>query len=507
MKPINLFLLALIFSTGFISAQNKRPNIILIFSDDHAYQAISAYGNKLVQTPNIDRIANAGALLENNFVTNSICGPSRATLLTGKYSHKNGYYDNGRTPFNISQLVFPELLQQNGYQTAWVGKMHLNALPNGFDYLNVLSGVGGQGSYYNPEFVNKNNDTLKYKGYVTNLITDFFFDWLQQRDSNKPFFAVIGEKATHRTWEPDIQDLGAYDNIEFPLPDNFFDNYDTRSAAQQQDMTIDKTMRLKEDLKVGLVFNNRNLDSFQAQAYNDYYGKITREFEKLQPKGKDLVKWKFQRYLKDYYATAKSMDRNIGRILDYLDSTGLSNNTVVIYASDQGFYLGEHGWFDKRFIYEQSLKTAFVIRYPGVIKPGLRIKEFVSNIDWAPTLLDIAGVKSPAEMQGVSFVPVLKQQTPANWKKDFYYHYYEYPRPHQVSPHFGIRTEDYLLVRFYKGVDAWELFDLKKDPKEMNNVYNNAQYARIITTLKEKLKKLIIQYDDKNALEIFNKPI
>lgn len=537
MKIVGLVgIIGLLFATAGY-AQNKQPNIIFILSDDHAYQATSAYGNKLIQTPGIDRIAKEGALLENNFVVNSICGPSRATLLTGKYSHTNGFYDNTGKKFDTSQLIFSEVLQKSGYQTAWVGKMHLNALPRGFDYLNVLSSAGGQGTYFNPEFVNNHNDTASYKGYVTNLISDFFFDWLQKRDESKPFFAVVGEKATHRSWLPDIQDLGAYDDIDFPLPDDFFDNYDTRLAAKDQDMTIDKTMRLKEDLKVGAkfgtditdqdideqvkdtrklypnysinktLFKKGSLDTAQTKAYREYYGKITREFEEKKLTGKELVKWKYQRYLKDYYATAKSLDRNINRILQYLDSTGLSKNTVVIYASDQGFYLGEHGWFDKRFIYEQSLKTSFVVRYPGVIKPGIRIKPFVANVDWAPTILDIAGAKIPAEIQGRSFLPVLKQQTPKDWRKDVYYHYYEYPQPHHVSPHFGIRAKDYLLVRFYKGVESWELFDLKKDPDELHNIYTDSGYQKIIADLKNRLKALILQYDDKEALEIFNQQV
>jgi arylsulfatase A-like enzyme len=544
MKVIISFVMTVLLCSG-IFAQSKRPNIIFILSDDHAYQAISAYGNKIVQTPNIDRIANGGALLQNNFVANSLCGPSRATLLTGKFSHKNGYYDNGGTAFNINQLVFPQLLQSQGYQTAWIGKMHLNILPNGFDYLNVLSGNGGQGTYFNPEFVNRNKDTTAYKGYVTDLISNFFFNWLQNLDTSKPFFAVVGEKATHREWYPDIQDLGAYDNIDFPLPDDFFDNYDTRLAAQQQDMTIDKTMRIKEDLKIGQPFGLRlsaaQLDSFrevlaerypgrqftdedirlkkadwdgyarmdagQAQAYQNYYGKITKEFESKHLTGKDLVKWKFERYLKDYYATAKSMDRNIGRILDYLDSTGLSKNTVVIYASDQGFYLGEHGWFDKRFMYDESLRTPCLIRYPGTIKPGIKVNDLISNIDWAPTVLDIAGIKTPAEMQGESFLPLLKGDMNTNWRKEVYYHYYEYPQPHHVSPHFGLRTKDYLLIRFYKGVESWELFDLKKDPEELNNVYSDPKYQKLVAELKERLKQQILKYDDKDALEIFNKQL
>ncbi|NLU95544.1 sulfatase [Chitinophaga sp. Ak27] len=536
MKRILLALALLL--PGMAIAQSK-PNIIFILSDDHAYQAISAYGNRLVQTPNIDRIAHGGALLTNNLVANSICGPSRATLLTGKYSHKNGYTLNEKT-FDVHQETFPVLLQQNGYQTAWIGKLHLGSLPIGFNYFNILP---GQGHYYNPDFINNNNDTIRYKGYVTNLISDFFFNWLQGRDTSKPFFAVIGEKATHREWLPEIQDLGAYDDINFPLPTTFFDTYDTREAAKDQDMTIDKTMRLAEDLKVHQPFGLQNyeqdkprlqqwlqknypgrrfsetelkefyirqgeyrrLDEAQQQAFNHYYrDKITKDFEEKKLSGKELVKWKFQRYLKDYYATAKSLDRNIGKILDYLDSTGLSKNTIVIYASDQGFYLGEHGWFDKRFIYNESLKTAFAIRYPGVIKPGTKLDALVSNTDWAPTILDIAGAKIPSEIQGRSFLPLLKHQPVKDWRKAAYYHYYEYPEPHHVSPHFGLRTKDYMLARFYKGVNSWELFDLKKDPNQLKNVYNNPSYAAIKQQLLQQLKALILEYDDQEALEIYN---
>ena len=515
MKIFKTFCTVCLMYSGIVNAQNKKPNIIFILSDDHAYQATSAYGNKLIQTPNIDRIANEGALLLNNFVANSICGPSRATLLTGKYSHKNGFYDNGGTRFNTSQLVFPQLLQKNGYKTAWIGKLHLNALPNGFNYLNVLAGAGGQGTYFNPDFVNNNNDTIAYKGYVTDLITDFFFNWLQERDTSKPFFAIVGEKATHRSWYPDLQDLGAYDSIDFPLPDDFFDNYDTRLAAKEQDMTIDKTMRLKEDLKVGEDFETSEAnfifkgkpDLVEIEGYKHYYEKITEGSEDKKLSGKDLVRWKFERYLKDYYATARSLDRNVGKILNYLDSTGLSKNTVVIYTSDQGFYLGEHGWFDKRFMYEQSLKTAFLVRYPNVIKPGTRVNGFISNIDWAPTMLDIAGVKSADEIQGRSFLPLLKGQQPTNWRKDVYYHYYEYPEPHHVSPHFGIRTRNYVLIRFYKGVESWELFDLRKDPEELHNIYNDSKYKEIVSELKNKLKKLILQYDDKEALVLFSRQL
>jgi arylsulfatase A-like enzyme len=484
----------------FLFAQKRQPNIIFILSDDHAYQATSAYGNKQVQTPNIDRIAKEGAKFNNTFVANSICGPSRASFLTGKYSHKNGYPANEQT-FDVNQFTFPQLLQKNGYQTAWIGKLHLGSLPIGFDYFNILP---GQGQYVNPDFINNQKDTIRYNGYVTNLISDFFFNWMKERDSSKPFFAVVGEKATHRPWLPDIEDLGAYDDIQFELPKTFYDNYEGRLAAQNQDMSIEKTFILPYDLKIGQKFGDRfNLE--QQDAYNNYYSKITREFETANLSGKALTEWKFQRYLKDYLATAKSMDRNIGRILDYLDSTGLTENTVVIYASDQGFYMGEHGWFDKRFMYDESLKTSFVARYPGVIKPGTEINQIVSNIDWAPTVLDIAGVKAPAEVQGKSVLPLMKKQAVQGWRNAFYYHYYEYPEPHRVSPHFGLRTNDYLLIRFYKGVESWELFDLKKDPDQLKNVFGKKEYAAVLAKLKAKLKEQILQYDDKEALEIFNK--
>lgn len=483
----------------------SQPNIIFIFSDDHAYQAISAYGSKLTRTPNIDRIAREGAILNNNLVTNSICGPSRATLLTGKYSHLNGYKVNERK-FEVNQPVFPEVLQKNGYQTAWIGKMHLGSMPHGFDYLNVLP---GQGQYYNPDFINGRNETVRYPGYVTNVTTQLSLDWLKGRDPAKPFFLVVGHKATHREWLPDLPDLGAYDKVTFPLPSTFYDNYDGRAAARDQDMTIDKTMRLKEDLKVHANYDQKGgyttysrLSPEQRKAFADYYeGKVSREFDEKQLTGKALVEWKYQRYLRDYLATANSLDRNIGELLNYLDQTGLAQNTVVIYASDQGFYLGEHGWFDKRFIYEESLKTPFVIRYPGVIKPGTKLNQLVSNIDWAPTVLNLAGAAIPSDIQGQSFLPLLKgEKTP--WRKEAYYHYYEYPEPHHVSPHFGLRTERYKLVRFYGPTDFWELYDLKTDPREVRNLYGQKGYEAITADLKVRLRAQIEQYKDDDAVKL-----
>lgn len=515
----------------------SRPNVIFIISDDHTSQAISAYGSKLAKTPNIDRIAREGAILYNNIISNSICGPSRATLLTGKFSHTNGYKLNEKV-FDINQPVFPEELQKNGYQTAWVGKMHLGSLPHGFDYLNILP---GHGSYYNSDFVNSQNQTKRYPGYVTDVVTQLSTEWLDRRDTSKPFFLVVGHKATHREWMPAIEDLGAYDNVTFPIPPTFYDQYEGRLAAQKQDMTIDKTMRLKEDLKIHVdyeldeskmdqakkelneaYFGNqpitperdkqlenfvrngsyKRLDPEQKKAFSTYYNRISREFDEQKLSGKALVEWKYQRYMRDYLATANSLDRNIGKLLAYLDQTGLAKNTVVIYTSDQGFYLGEHGWFDKRWIYEESLKTPFVIRYPGVIKPGTQVRHVVSNVDWAPTLLNIMGTAVPGELQGKSFLPVLTGKK-ANWQDQAYYHYYEYPEPHHVSPHFGLRTERYTIARFYGPENFWELYDIQKDPHNLKNLYGQKGYETITASLKTQLKAHIVKNKDAEALTIF----
>ena len=435
------------------------------------------------------------------FITNSICGPSRACFLTGKYSHVNGYTLNERV-FNVNQEVFPMLLQKAGYQTAWIGKMHLGTLPPGFDYLDVLP---GQGQYYNPDFINTEHKTRRVEGYVTDLITQFSLDWLKQRDTAKPFFLVVGEKATHREWLPALEDLGAYDAVQFPLPPNFYDNYQGRTAAAQQDMTIDKTMRLKEDLKVHVDYDhtdtyNRFTPEQKAKFYDYYENKVSAEFDRKKLTGKALVEWKYQRYLKDYLATANSLDRNIGKILDWLDRSGLSKNTIVIYASDQGFYLGEHGWFDKRFMYEESLRTAFLMRWPGKINPGSLVNSFALGIDWAPTLLDAAGVQIPDAIQGKSFLSLLNNKNSGSWRKEIYYHYYEFPEPHHVYPHFGIRTEQYKLIRFYGGISDWELYDLKKDPHEMKNIYSEKGNEKIITSLKSDLEKLARAYQDTAVL-------
>ncbi|PRD56095.1 sulfatase family protein [Sphingobacterium gobiense] len=479
--------------------KRKRPNIIFIFSDDHAYQAISAYGSTLTQTPNIDRLANEGVILKNQLVTNSICGPSRATLLTGKYSHKNGFKANENS-FDLNQTLFTTELQKAGYNTAWVGKWHLGTLPT--QALNYFKILPGQGHYYNPDFIHNNGDTVRHEGYVTDVITSFARDFIEQQDGDKPFLLVVGHKATHREWMPDIRDLGAFDSVDFPIPESFYDDYTGRAAAKDQDMTIDKTMVLRQDLKVGQVFKGR-YTSEQAESLSDYYGEISKEFIDKKLKGKELVEWKYQRYLKDYLSTAKSLDRNIGELLDYLDESGLAENTVVIYASDQGFYLGEHGWFDKRFIYEESLKTPFVLRYPGVVKPGSELQDLVLNIDWAPTVLDLAGAAIPDDIQGNSFLPLLiNNQDSVQWRDAGYYHYYEFPQPHRVHPHFGIRTDRYKLVRFYGELNNWELFDLQKDPNELSNVIDDPDYSSVLDSLQDRLQRLILRYGDSEAEQI-----
>lgn len=482
------------------SAAGGRPNIIFILSDDHAYQAISAYGSRLAVTPNIDRIAREGALFTRAMVTNSICGPSRATLLTGKYSHKNGYTLNEKK-FNTGQPVFPMVMRDHGYQTAWIGKWHLGNLPRGFDYFRILN---GQGEYYNPDLIGP-SDTVRVEGYVTDIITRLTEEWLSARDTTKPFMLIVGEKATHREWLPDIQDLGAYDGVDLPLPSTFHDDYAGRRAAADQDMTIAHTMRLKEDLKVHADYEHSGIyDRFtpaQRKAFSDYYeNTVSRQYDALHDTGEALLRWKYQRYLKDYLSVARSLDRNIGRLLDYLDEKGLAKNTVVVYTSDQGFFLGEHGWFDKRWIYEESMRTPFVMRYPGVITPGRTVSTITLNIDWAPTILDIAGIARPGDMQGVSFLPLVKGEKVGDWRKAMYYHYYEFPQPHHVYPHFGIRTERWVLVRFYGPGNFWELYDLEKDPAEMKNLYPDPAYRETIARLKVQLKQLILQYDDREAL-------
>lgn len=503
---MKLFYTLLLVCTGMFTLAQQKPNILIIVSDDHAYQAISAYGSTITNTPNIDRIAKEGVLFKKAYVTNSICGPSRAVLLTGKYSNKNGFKDNENSSFDGSQNTFIKELRRNGYLTAWIGKWHLETQPQGFDYWQILP---SQGQYYNPDFLTMDGGQKRIEGYVTNVIEDVAEDWLSKRDTTRPFCLVIGHKATHRVWLPDTSDMGMYDKVTFPLPHDFYDNYAGRPAAQVQDMTIAKTMIMGYDLKMfadesaaDADGNIKRMNAAQRAKFDAYYRPVYHDFKSRNLTGNALTEWKYQRYMRDYLSTAASLDRNIGRTLDYLDQHHLTSNTIVIYLSDQGFYLGEHGWFDKRWMYEESFRTPMMMRYPGVVKPGTANNEFVMNVDIAPTLLKAAGVAVPTDMQGESFLPLITNKQ-AKGRSSMYYHYYENGE-HQVSPHFGIQTKRYKLIRFYKRVNSWELYDLEKDPHEMHNVFGQKGYGQIAHELHGQLLGLINKYDDEDARAIFN---
>jgi arylsulfatase A-like enzyme len=467
-------------------AEAKRPNILFIFSDDHAYQAISAYNDprKLIQTPNIDRLANEGIRFNRCFVTNSICGPSRATVITGKYSHMNGFYNNTNSRFDGTQATMPKLLQTAGYQTAIVGKWHLVTDPTGFDYWEILP---GQGIYYNPPMI-RNGEKVKHDGYVTDIITDLTLNWLKNRDKSKPFLMMCHHKAPHREWEPALKYLNHDNDRTYETPPTLFDDYAGRGKAEhEQDMTIAKTMN-DRDLK---LVAPPDLTPEQRKAWDAYYEPRNAAFRKANPQGNDLVRWKYNRYMHEYLGCIKSVDESVGQVLKFLDDEGLADNTLVVYSADQGFYLGEHGWFDKRWIFTESLRTPLLVRWPGKVKPGSVNEDIVSNLDYAETLLAAAGVSVPAEMQGRSFVPILQGQTPSDWRKAFYYHYYEYPGPHNVARHYAVATARYKLVHFYEPeFNYWELFDLEKDPLELKSVYGQPEYATVQQELGVELARL-----------------
>lgn len=508
------------------SMADNRPNIVFIFSDDHAFQAIGAYGGRLQSmdpTPHLDKLAAEGMRFDRFYVGNSICAPSRATLLTGKHSHKNGKLDN-RGAFDHDQQTFPKLLQKVGYQTAIVGKTHLKGDIQGFDYWETLP---GQGNYYQPDFNTK--DGMKtYEGYVTEITTDKSLDWLKnKRNDKKPFMLMIHQKAPHRSWCPPLDLLTKWDDIDVPEPDTLFDDYATRTtAAHKQDMSIEITMNLPNDLKVKTPEHNKMmLEQFakikkkrkgfipggekgvyyrmtpeQRKIWDAAYNPKNQKFLDAKLTGKDLVHWKYQRYMKDYLRCIYGVDRGIGRVMDYLKENNLEENTIVIYSSDQGFYLGEHGWFDKRFMYEESFRTPFIVKWPAKIKAGSVNTDLCQNIDWASTFLDLANAEIPADMQGRSLVPLFKGKKPADWRTSLYYTYYEYPHgSHSVRKHEGVSTKRYKLIRFY-GTDVpngeeWEFYDLEAAPKEMNNSYNNPEYASKVKEMKAELQKLRVKYD------------
>jgi arylsulfatase A-like enzyme len=467
-------------------APPRKPNMVFIFSDDHAFQAVSAYNDprRLVETPNIDRIGREGTRFDRCVVPNSICGPSRATLLTGKYSHLNGFYNNTNSRFDGSQTTFPKLLRASGYQTAVFGKWHLVSDPTGFDEWHILP---GQGVYYNPPMIHK-GERVKHEGYTTDVITDLSLKWLNNRDKSRPFLLMCQHKAPHREWEPALRHLGHDNDRVYPEPPTLFDDYSGRSKAERdQDMTIASTMT-DRDLK---LVPPPDLNSEQRKAWDAYYEPRNAAFKAKGLQGRDLVRWKYQRYMHDYLGCVKAVDESVGRLLKFLDDEGLAENTIVVYTSDQGFYLGEHGWFDKRWVFEESLRSPLLVRWPGVTKPGSSCPRLVSNLDFAETFLDAAGLPIPQEMQGRSLVPLLKGETQADWRKSFYYHYYEYPTPHHVRPHYAVVTERYKLVHFYTpDLDEWELFDLGNDPRELRNVAGDPGYAGVVAELKREVERL-----------------
>lgn len=504
-----------------------RPNIIYIMADDHAAQAISAFGHpisKLAPTPNIDRIAEEGALFENNFCTNSICGPSRAVVLTGKHNHINGFRMNGER-FDGSQQTFPKLLQKAGYNTAIVGKWHLHGYPEGFDYWNILN---DQGNYYNPQFITKKDsahinkkhidttahwtvklhDTTVVKGYATDLISDYAIDYIKEaKDKNQPFMLMVHHKAPHRNWMPALRHVNKYDSIQFPLPETYFATHEGSNASRDQQQTIYKDMYEGHDLKMTkkkgspeLAWNPWKTDfermtPEQRVAWDKAYQTKNDAFHDAKLSGKELAIWKGQRYLQEYLATIASVDEGVGKILDYLEANSLNENTIIVYTTDQGFYLGEKGWFDKRFMYEESLKMPLLMKYPKVIKAGTKIEALTQNLDFAETFLDFAGVEIPDDMQGKSFKPLLNGSLKEDEFRDaIYYHYYDYPAFHMVKRMYGVRTDKYKLIHVYDDIDQWELYHLENDPQELTNLIDNPEFDDIEKQLRKRLKKLQKEY-------------
>jgi len=464
-------------------------------ADDHASQAIGCYGSRLNRTPGIDRIAREGVRFDSCFCTNGICAPSRAVILTGKHSHLNGVRDNA-VAFDGTQMTFPKILREAGYETALLGKWHLKSDPTGFDRWTILP---GQGDYYNPDLIEMGT-RARHNGYVTDILTDMASDFLEaRRGGGKPFLLMLHHKAPHRNWQPAERHLHLYDGVEFPEPPTLFDDYETRSgAAFEQEMTIRDHMTLDSDLKLGPP--PARMDEAQRDAWEKAYGPKRADFERAALDGEALVRWKYRRYLQDYLGSIAAVDESVDRVLDVLDATGLADDTLVVYTSDQGFFLGEHGWFDKRFMYEEALRMPLVIRWPGRVRPGSINEDMVSNLDFAPTFLDVAGLGKPGEMQGRSFRPLLEGRRPGGWPESVYYHYYEYPAVHMAKRHYGVRTRRHKLIHFYHDIDAWELYDLEKDPLELRNVYGDPAYAGVRRALEAELRRLQAFYRDSDEL-------
>ena len=495
------------------SSGDQKPNIVFIFSDDHAPHAIGAYNGWLKSvnpTPRIDELAKQGMLFEKSFCTNSICGPSRAVIMTGKHSHKNGFMNNGNT-FNWNQQTFPKILRKVGYTTALYGKSHLKGNPKGFDDWKVLP---GQGDYYNPDLITPKG-RVRIDGHCTDVVTDLAVEWLKTgRDKTKPFMLMVQHKAPHRNWMPALRHLPLYDDIKIPEPTTLFDKWeDNAPPARHQELEIDRHMDINYDLFLDLTAdyegtpsqkrqdrsawrNMKKMTKDQLSSWRAFYGPRDKAFHEANLSGKELVRWKFQRYAKNYLRCVRGVDDSVGKIQDTLKNLKLDDNTVVIYSSDQGFYIGDHGWYDKRWMYEESLMMPLIVKWPGVTKPDSRSVQMVQNLDYAQTFLEMAGAEIPSNMQGRSLVPILKNGKADDWRKSIYYHYYEYPSVHMIPRHYGIRTERYKLIHFYQFGNEWEMYDLKEDPDELTNIYGKADKKSLQKDLKEQLVAIRKFYDD-----------
>ena len=503
------------------SSGDQKPNIVFIFSDDHAPHAIGAYNGWLKSvnpTPRIDELAKQGMLFEKSFCTNSICGPSRAVIMTGKHSHKNGFMNNGNT-FNWNQQTFPKILRKAGYTTALYGKSHLKGNPKGFDDWKVLP---GQGDYYNPDLITPKG-RVRIDGHCTDVVTDLAVEWLKAgRDKTKPFMLMVQHKAPHRNWMPALRHLPLYDDVKIPEPATLFDKWeDNAPPARHQELEIDRHMDINYDLFLDLTAdyegtpsqkrqdrsawrNMKKMTKDQLSSWRAFYGPRDKAFHEAKLSGKELVRWKFQRYAKNYLRCVRGVDDSVGKIQDTLKDLKLDDNTVVIYSSDQGFYIGDHGWYDKRWMYEESLMMPLIVKWPGVTKPDSRSDQMVQNLDYAQTFLEMAGAEIPANMQGRSLVPILKNGKADNWRKSIYYHYYEYPSVHMVPRHYGIRTERYKLIHFYQFGNEWEMYDLEEDPDELTNIYGRADKKSLQIDLEQQLKAIRKFYDDNS--DVSEKP-
>ena len=495
----------------------RRPNILFVFSDDHAPHAIGAYRphlphgawmNGVDTTPRIDRLASEGVVFTRSFCGNSICGPSRATILTGKHSHANGFRRNGNK-FDGDQWTFPKELRRAGYRTAMIGKWHLNSDPQGFDYWDVLP---GQGHYYNPVLINEGGRRT-VEGHCTDIVTDLALGWLEDQDEEDgPWMLMCQHKAPHRTWMPAGRHLDLWADEDLPVPPTLFDDHlDDAPGALTSQMSIERHMELFYDLFVttedGTVpqggsaldasgyRNLARMTEAQRARWDEAFGPRNAAFHAADLEGEDLVRWMHQRYLKNYLRCVRGVDESVGRLVDWLEEKGLADDTIVIYSSDQGFYLGDHGWYDKRWMYEESLMMPLIVRWPGVVEPGSTVDALVQNIDYAPTFLDIAGAATPANVHGDSLVPLLRGETPEDWRDAIYYRYYEFPGAHQVAKHFGVRTATAKLMHFPE-LDAWEQYDLVADPDALRNIFGTPEAAPVAAELAIRLGELRAQYGD-----------